>query len=76
MTIYRITNVKGWHEIVETDPAGSISVIGCFRSDGEALAWLSVYVRKPTKRVFKVGWPEHVSQPMDTAKGRTAVLAA
>jgi hypothetical protein len=41
MTIYRITHVNGWHEIVETDPAGSVSVIGCFRSDGDALPWLS-----------------------------------
>jgi hypothetical protein len=76
MTIYRITLAEGWHQIVETGDNGSVAVIGCFRTDADALAWLSIYVRNPAKGVFKVGFPERASQQMITAKDRTAVLAS
>jgi hypothetical protein len=76
MTEYDITPLNtGWWQVEETSPDGYFVAIGCFRTEADAQAWLSIYVRmqQTAARVFRVGWPDDF--PVEVAKETMAIGA-
>ena len=72
MTTHRIALLKGWYQVVETRPDGSVTSIGNFRTQADAQDWLKAYLRMQTGvEVFKVGYSE-LPSPQTTEDGTSA----
>lgn len=65
MATHTIVRVQGWYQVVETGADGTVTSIGSFRTEADALDWLKAYKRVQTGgEVFKVG---HSPSPQSVA---------
>ena len=59
MTTHHIAPLAGWYQVIETDPDGTVTPIGSFRTETDARDWLRTYLRlRNEAAIFKVGFSE------------------